>query len=92
MSDDFDLDELGPDFDEAGAEAFWGVEIESSQRERSIFRSARRVILDGNCAQVQLPDGTFEAYPLARVRKVLAMRLEPRPRYTDEELSADEIY
>jgi len=71
----------------------WGVEIElSSANEKSVFRSARRVILDGQCAQVQLKDGSYEAWPIGLVRKVLSMRAADGSGYTDESLSEDGIY
>lgn len=53
----------------------WGVEVvfvESSTK--SVFHSARRLILDKDCVQVQLPDGSYVAYSVEEVRKVLSMR------------------
>lgn len=70
----------------------WGVEIEFDGRGKSIFRSARRVILDGTSAQIQLLDGAYEAFPIEKVRKVLSMKSELPQGYTDEELGSDEIY
>lgn len=84
--------DLVPDFEDARSIVSWGVEIQLSGRQKSFFRSARRVILDDSGAQIQLEDGSVEAYPIERVRKILSMRATPRPSYTDEELSADEIY
>lgn len=92
MTDGFDLDDLEPDFEDARGIVSWGVEIELSRNEKSIFRAAQRVILDDTCVRIQLENGACEAYPIDNVRKILSMRAEPRPRYTDEELSADEIY
>lgn len=71
----------------------WGVEIEFELADdESIFHVARRVILDGDCVQIQLLDGTYEVHPIERVRKVLAMRAKRSPVYTDEDVSMDELY
>ena len=93
MTTPLDPDELDIRFLDGDAGLAWGVEIELDTRlEKSIFRSARRVILDGGCVQVQLLDGAYEAYPIARVRKILAMRAASLASYTAEEPNADEIY
>jgi hypothetical protein len=71
----------------------WGVEIEFDlASDASIFHSAQRVILDGDCVQIQLLDGTYEVHPIARVRKILSMRAKRSPVYTDEDVSTDELY
>jgi len=87
-----DPDELDTKFAEGDTALAWGVEIELEAGTGSIFRSARRVILDGDCAQIQLLDGSYEMFPLQNVRKVLAMRADPPAGYTGQELSEDEIY
>lgn len=88
-----DPDELDVRFTEEGSGLAWGVEIEfDTGGEKSVFRSARRVILDGDCVQVQLLDGAYESYPIGRVRKILSMRAELPSSYTDGDISADEIY
>jgi len=90
----YDPEELDISYaDEGGVIVAWGVEIElSDQSQRSIFHSARKVVLDGEFAQIQLMDGTYESYPIDQVRKILAMRANPQAGYTDEDLSADELY
>ncbi|MGD9729205.1 MAG: hypothetical protein AB7L09_03315 [Nitrospira sp.] len=70
----------------------WAIEIEFDGPERSIFRSARSVILDGESVQVQTVDGGYEVFPIGSIRKILSMRAISPQSYTDEELSADEIY
>jgi hypothetical protein len=70
----------------------WGLEIEWDRREQSIFRSARRVILDDSSAEIQTLDGAYETFPIERIRKILAMKSEAPQGYTDEDLGADEIY
>ena len=93
MTAAFDPDELDLQFAEEDGVVAWGVEIELTERgSKSFFRSARRVILDGECAQVQLLDGSYEAYPIHNIRKILAMKADPPAGYTGQELSADEIY
>ena len=93
MTSGFDPDETDVQFTEENPGLAWGVEIEAdSVVDKSIFRSARRVILDGGAVQVQLLDGSYEAYPIGRVRKVLAMRAALPEGYTDPGPSADEIY
>lgn len=88
-----DPDELDVQFASEGSGLAWGVEIEfDSKVDSSIFRSARRVILDGDCAQIQLLDGSYEAFPIGKIRKILSMRAELPSSYTDEDISADEIY
>lgn len=88
-----DPDEMDLQFAEENSGLAWGVEIESdSVAGKSIFRSARRVILDGEAVQVQLLDGSYEAYPFGRVRKVLAMRAAVPEGYTDPGPAVDDIY
>lgn len=71
----------------------WGVELEfSDQTKRSVFYSARRVVLDGEFVQIQLRDGSYTTYPVAKIRKILSMRSEQVVAYTDEDTNADEIY
>ena len=91
MTSDYDPSEL-EGFADAESALIWGVEIEFDGRDKSIFRSAQRVMLDGECVQIQTLDGSFEAFPIRNVRKILSMRAERPQRYTDEELSSDEIY
>lgn len=87
-----DPDELDIQFAPEGSGLSWGVEIEFDGKESSEFRSARRVILDGDCAQIQLLDGSYEAFPIGSVRKILSMRAERPPSYTDGDAIADELY
>ena len=71
----------------------WGVEVETSMPGKdSAFHSARKVILDGEYVQIELSDGTYQAYPIEQVRKVLSMRANSRSGYTGEDLSADDLY
>ncbi len=70
----------------------WGVEVELADLDdKSTFFSARKVVLDGLYAQIQLLDGSYETFPVELVRKVMAMRAST-PGYTGEDLSADELY
>ena len=93
MTSGYDPDEMDLQFTQENSGLSWGIEIESdSVSGKSIFRSARRVILDGEAVQVQLLDGSYEAYPIGRVRKVLAMRATVPEGYTDPGPGVDEIY
>ena len=92
MTSDHDPDELVDGYAAGETTLVWGVEIEFDGKKRSIFRSAQRVMLDGECAQIQLLDGAYEAFPIGAVRKILSMRSTRPQGYTDKELSSDEIY
>lgn len=93
MSNPSDPDELALQYSEGDNGLAWGVEIHPHRSNvKTFFRSARRVILDGECVQLQLADGTYEAFPIHHVRKILAMRVEPQSGYTGAELSEDGIY
>jgi hypothetical protein len=89
---DFDPDELDIKYADEGGNVAWGVEVESSDPDqKSVFHSARRVVLDAEYAQIQHDDGTYTSYPIEQVRKILAMRADPPTVYTDEDLT-DELY
>lgn len=89
-----DPDELDIKFaEEEDVSVFWSVEVEfSDSAQKSVFYSARRIVLDGEYAQIQLPDGTYASFPIGQIRKVLSMRADPPTGYTDKDLSADELY
>lgn len=88
-----DPGELDIQFADESSPPAWGVEIEfDSSTEKSVFRSAKSVTLDGEHVQIELLDGTFEAFHIQRIRKVLSMRATVTGGYTDEDVSADELY
>jgi len=86
-------DELDVKFAEKGTGVRWGLELEpSDETQKSVFYAARKVLLDSHYIQIQLPDGTYASYPIAQVRKILAMRADPPAGYTDVDLNTDELY
>ena len=88
-----DPDEIDIKFAEEDAGVPWGIELELSDLAlKSVFYSARRIVLDGEFAQIQLPDGTYGSYPIEQIRKILVMRADPNTGYTDQELNTDELY
>ena len=88
----FESDEMEVQFTKDSASLSWGVEIEFSDKlQESIFRSVRKVLLDGECVQLQLLDGSYEAFQIEQVRKILSMRATPLG-YTGDNVSADELY
>ena len=88
-----DPDELDIKFAEEDAGVAWGIELELTDLAlKSVFYSARRIVLDGEFAQIQLPDGTYASYPIAQIRKILVMRADPKTGYTDQDLNTDELY
>jgi len=92
-----DPDDLDIKFADEETGVAWGVELEfADQKQPSVFYSARKVVLDGEFAQIQLPDGTYASYPIGQVRKILSMKADPPPGYTEDDdiadLSDDELY
>ena len=88
-----DPDDLDIRYAEEDSGLAWGVEIELAfENGKSKFFSARKVVLDGTCAQVQLLDGTYETFPIDSVRKVMAMKASLPREFADEDTIADELY
>lgn len=88
---DENLDLRDPAKDESTP--IWGIEVEFQDRsKKSVFHSAKKVILDGDYVQVQLLDSKYVAYPLIDVRKVLSVRARSLSGYTGKELKADGPY
>lgn len=98
MSEPEESDELDVKFADEADPVFWGVEVDFSfdrslnTDRKSLFYSARKVVLDENYVQIQLPNGKYQCFPIHQVRKVLAMRATVSTGYTGEDFSPDELY
>ena len=89
----FESNEMDAQSTKGNSGLSWAVEIEFSDKlQKSVFRSVRKVILDGECVQLQLLDGSYEAFPIEHVRKTLSMRAIIPTDYTGDDLRADELY
>jgi len=84
-------EELDISTDEEESGLAWGVEVEPSGPGKSVFYSARKVVLNAEYVEIQLLDGKYVAIPIKQVRKVMSIRAKPKTDYTDDS-SSDEIY